>query len=35
MHIENYWHNYIGDTDDSISLIAYLADKSAPPAGFG
>lgn len=22
-----YWNNYIGDTDDSLSLVMYLADK--------
>ncbi len=28
MYIENkYWNNYIGDTDDSLTLIDYLADK--------
>lgn len=28
MYIENkYWNNYIGDTDDSLALIDYLADK--------
>lgn len=31
MYIENkYWNNYIGDTDDSLALIEYLADKRAP-----
>lgn len=28
MYIESkYWNNYIGDTDDSLTLIDYLADK--------
>ena len=28
MHIENkYWNNYIGDSDDSLTLIEYLACK--------
>lgn len=28
MYIENkYWNNYIGDTDDSLTLVDYLADK--------
>ena len=27
MYIENkYWNNYIGDTDDSLNLIAFLED---------
>ena len=25
--MEKYWNNYIGDTDDSLALIEYLADK--------
>ncbi len=29
MYIANkYWNNYIGDTDDSLTLVAYLADKN-------
>ena len=24
---DKYWNNYIGDTDDSLTLISYLADK--------
>lgn len=24
---EKYWKNYIGDTDDRITLLMYLADK--------
>lgn len=28
MYIENkYWNHYIGDTDDSLTLVVYLADK--------
>lgn len=28
MYIENkYWNNYIGDTDDSLNLIAFLEDQ--------
>lgn len=28
MYIENkYWENYIGDTDDSLTLVEYLAGK--------
>ncbi len=27
MYIKEYWGNYIGGTDDSLSLIAYLGDK--------
>ena len=28
MYIENkYWNNYIGDSDDSLTLAAYLMDK--------
>ena len=30
MHIENkYWNNYIGDSDDSLTLVEYLADKQS------
>ena len=29
MYIENkYWNNYIGDTDDSLNLIAFLEDQA-------
>lgn len=24
MYIEKYWGNYIGDTDDSLTLLDYL-----------
>ena len=27
MYIEKYWGNYIGGTDDSVTLVEYLADK--------
>ena len=27
MYIEKYWRNYIGDTDDSLTLLDYLIDK--------
>lgn len=27
MYIKKYWGNYIGDTDDSLTLAAYLAEK--------
>ena len=27
MYIKKYWGNYIGGTDDSLSLLDYLADK--------
>lgn len=28
MYIEKYWYNYIGGTDDSLTLIDYLYDKN-------
>lgn len=35
MYIENkYWNNYIGDTDDSLTLIDYLADKEKEEISF-
>lgn len=27
MYIEKYWYNYIGGTDDSLTLVDYLYDK--------
>ena len=27
MYIQQYWGNYIGDTDDSLTLLAYLSGK--------
>lgn len=36
MYIENkYWNNYIGDTDDSLTLIEYLADKHKEEISLG
>ena len=35
MYIENnYWSNYIGDTDDSLNLIAFLEDQSSDEIEF-
>ena len=35
MYIENkYWNNYIGDTDDSLNLIAFLEDQSSDEIEF-
>lgn len=35
MYIENkYWNNYIGDSDDSLNLIAYLEDQSCDEIDF-
>lgn len=30
MYIEKYWGNYIGGTDDSLTLLACLSDKQKP-----
>ena len=27
MYIEKYWGNYIGGTDDSLNLVAFLEDQ--------
>jgi len=27
MYIEKYWGNYIGGTDDSLTLLDYVMDK--------
>ena len=27
MYINKYWGNYIGDTDDSLNLVAFLEDQ--------
>ncbi|MCH5271528.1 MAG: hypothetical protein J1E83_12375 [Lachnospiraceae bacterium] len=36
MYIENkYWNNYIGDTDDSLTLVEYLADKQKEEISLG
>lgn len=35
MYIENkYWNNYIGDTDDSLNLIAFLEDQGSNEIAF-
>ena len=35
MYIENkYWNNYIGDTDDSLNLIAFLEDQDSNEISF-
>lgn len=33
MYIKKYWGNYIGGTDDSLNLIAYLEDKKKTTLG--
>lgn len=36
MYIEDkYWNNYIGDTDDSLTLVTYLADKNKKEISVG
>lgn len=36
MYIDDkYWNNYIGETDDSLTLIAYLADKQKEEISVG
>lgn len=36
MYIANkYWNNYIGDTDDSLTLVVYLADKNKEEISIG
>lgn len=36
MYIEDkYWNNYIGDTDDSLTLVEYLADKNKEEISVG
>lgn len=32
---DKYWNNYIGDTDDSLTLIEYLADKKKEEVSIG
>lgn len=32
---DKYWNNYIGDTDDSLTLVEYLADKQKKEITFG
>ena len=35
MYIENkYWNNYIGDSDDSLNLIAFLEDQAGNTISF-
>ncbi len=35
MYIKNkYWNNYIGDTDDSLNLIAFLEDRGSNEIAF-
>lgn len=36
MYIENkYWNHYIGDTDDSLTLVEHLAEKQAEEISVG
>lgn len=32
---DKYWNNYIGDTDDSLTLVAYLADRHKEEISLG
>lgn len=32
---DKYWNNYIGDTDDSFTLVTYLADKQKQEISLG
>lgn len=32
---DKYWNNYIGDTDDSLTLVEYLADKHKEEISLG
>ena len=34
MYIEKYWDNYIGGSDDSMTLLDYLADKQKEEISF-
>lgn len=35
MYIENkYWKNYIGDTDDSLNLVAFSKDQGSNEIAF-
>ena len=35
MYIENkYWNNYIGDSDDSLNLIAFLEEQGSNKTSF-
>lgn len=35
MYIEKYWDNYVGGTDDSLTLLEYLADKQKNEVSVG
>lgn len=35
MYIEKYWENYIGGTDDTMTLLDYLADKHKEEISLG
>ncbi|MBQ9947670.1 MAG: hypothetical protein IJO91_04695, partial [Oscillospiraceae bacterium] len=35
MYIEKYWENYIGGTDDSMTLLEYLAGKEETELSLG
>lgn len=35
MYIEKYWENYIGGTDDSMTLLEYLANKQKEEISLG
>lgn len=35
MYIEKYWDNYIGSTDDSLTLVEYLAGKQKEEFSLG
>ena len=32
---DKYWNNYIGDTDDSMTLVEYLADRQKEEISLG
>ena len=32
---DKYWNNYIGDSDDSLTLVEYLADKQKKEISLG
>ena len=31
MYIKKYWGNFIGGSDDSLNLVAFLEDQKTPP----
>ena len=35
MYIEKYWGNYIGGTDDSLTLLDYFMDKGKRELSLG